>query len=364
MTGAASAAMHAVQTSPPGAQGTTAPVKSTTVRSGQLLGGGGGARGPRAIAAGDGGGGDGLGQALRALSEAADTPALNITLACAEMHAPSVAPSLLDTPAMTKGVASAVTHVVHAFATLEQGATAAEKSCAAETGHVGGGGDGGGAGGGEAAGQEPSATSDAIGTPAARMVAACALMQAPSMALSDDSTPAITKGVASAVTQVVQAAAVLAQGVTAAEKSCAAETEHTSGGGDGGGRGGGDGGGAAGHDASAVNDATLTPAVMMAPALNEMQTPRAAVSEAGTPAMTKTVASAVTQTVHAVVASAHGVTAEAKLRPELLTGQTTGGGNGGRGGGSGGGLGGGAAGHEPSAASDAPLTPSVMMATA
>jgi hypothetical protein len=302
-----------------------------------------------------------LGQALRALSEAADTPALNMTLACAEMHAPSVAPSLPDTPAMTKGVARAVTHVVHALATLEQGATAAEKFCAAETGQVGGGGDGGGAGGGEAAGQEPSATSDAIGTPAARMAAACALMQAPSIALSDDSTPAMTKGVASAVTQVVQAAAVLAQGVAAAEKSCAAETEHTSGGGDGGGRGGGD---AAGHDASAVSDATLTPAVMMAPALDEMQTPRAAVSEAGTPAMTKTVASAVTQTVHAVVASAHGVTAEAKLRPELLTEQTTGGGNGGRGGGSGGGLGGGAAGHEPSAASDAPLTPSVMMATA
>ena len=87
------------------------------------------------------------------------------------------------------------------------------------TGQVGGGGKGGGAGGGEGAGQEDSANSDASGTPAARMPVACALMQAPSMVTSDADTPAITKGVASAVTHVVHAAATVAHGVTAAEKS-------------------------------------------------------------------------------------------------------------------------------------------------
>ena len=131
------------------------------------------------------------------------------------------------------------------------------------TGHVGGGGEGGGAGGGEGAGQEDSANSDASGTPAARMPVACALMQAPSIATSDDATPAITNGVASAVTQVVHAVATVAHGVTAAEKSWAAEMEHASGGGDGGGRGGGDGGGGNGQELSAVNEAVLTPAVMI-----------------------------------------------------------------------------------------------------
>ena len=88
-------------------------------------------------------------------------------------------------------------------------------------------------------------------------------MQAPSIATSDDKTPAITKGVASAVTQVVHAVATLAHGVTAAEKSWAVEMEHASGGGDGGGRGGGAGGGGSGQELSAVNEAVLTPAVIM-----------------------------------------------------------------------------------------------------
>lgn len=39
-----------------------------------------------------------------------------------------------DTPASTNGIASAVTHVVHAFATLAQGATAAVKFWDAVTG--------------------------------------------------------------------------------------------------------------------------------------------------------------------------------------------------------------------------------------
>ena len=56
-----------------------------------------------------------------------DTPALNMTLACAAMQAPSVAVSVEETPAMTNGVASAVTQVVHAFDTLAHGVTAAEK---------------------------------------------------------------------------------------------------------------------------------------------------------------------------------------------------------------------------------------------
>ena len=83
----------------------------------------------------------------------------------------------------------------------------------------------------------------------------------------------------------------------------------------------------------------------------------------GTPARTKTVASAVTQVVHAVAVLAQGVTADAKLSVEL-TGQTTGGGKGGRGGGLGGGDGGGAAGHEPSAVSDATLTPALTIGPA
>ena len=136
-------------------------------------------------------------------------------------------------------------------------------------------------------------------------------MQAPSIAVSDGDTPAITNTVASAVTQVLHAVAVLAQAVTAEEKSWAAETEHASGGGRGGGSGGGDGGGAAGQLASAVSDATLTPADTMAPALLEMQAPSAAVSVDETPARTNTVAIAVTQVVHAVAVLAHGVTADA-----------------------------------------------------
>ena len=188
-------------------------------------------------------------------------------------------------------------------------------------------------------------------------------MQAPSIAVSVGSTPSITNGVASAVTQVVHAVAALAQGVTAAAKFCASAMEHTSGGGEGGGRGGGDGGGGSGQELSAINDAELTPAVMMAAALDEMQAPRAAVSEAETPAITNTVASAVTQVVHAVVASAQGVTAEAKLCC-ALTGQTTGGGNGGRGGGLGGGGGGGGSGQELSAVSDAMLTPALTIGPA
>ena len=165
--------MQVVHTSLPGAHGVTAPVKSSTVRSGQELGGGGAASEPRlSEAAAAGGGGGGLGQLASVLSEATDTPALNMTPACAEMHAPSVAVSVDETPAMTNGVASAVTQVVQALLTLAHGATAVEKFCAAETGHVGGGGEGGGAGGGDGAGQELSACSDASGTPAARIVMA------------------------------------------------------------------------------------------------------------------------------------------------------------------------------------------------
>ena len=130
MTGAASAARHVVHTLPPGAHGVTAPVKSTTLRNGHELGGEDGVTWPMVTCGGaaTGGGGDGgLGQLLSALSEATDTPALNMTPACADMHAPSVAVSVEDTPATTKGVASAVTQVVQAFVTLEHGVTAALK---------------------------------------------------------------------------------------------------------------------------------------------------------------------------------------------------------------------------------------------
>ena len=68
-----------------------------------------------------------MGQLLSALSDATDTPALNMTPACAAMHAPSVALSVDETPAKTNGVASAVTQVVQAFETLAHGATAAVK---------------------------------------------------------------------------------------------------------------------------------------------------------------------------------------------------------------------------------------------
>jgi hypothetical protein len=186
--------------------------------------------------------------------------------ACALMQAPSTALSVDATPASTNGVASAATQVVHAFATSAHGETAAVKLCAAVIGHVTGGGEGGdgeGGGGGDGFGHALSAESDAVLTPAAMMPAACALMQAPSTALSVDATPASTNGVASAATQVVHALAVLLQGVTAAEKSCCTVTGHVTGGGKGGAGDGGGGGDGLGQAASALSDAALTPTAKM-----------------------------------------------------------------------------------------------------
>ena len=113
----------------------------------EIAGGGGGI----------GGGADAAAQLLRAVKEAALTPAPKMAPICAVMQAPSAALLLCATPAKIKGVASAVMHVVQALAMLAQGTTAAAKFCVVETGHVTGGGGiraGGGSitdGGGDAA---------------------------------------------------------------------------------------------------------------------------------------------------------------------------------------------------------------------
>lgn len=94
------------------------------------------------------------------------------------MHTPSMVVSLWSTPARTNGVASAVTHVVQALATLVHGVTAGLKSSVVVIEHVSGGGlaggDGGGAGGdgGGGLGQAPSAVIVATLTPAAAIAAA------------------------------------------------------------------------------------------------------------------------------------------------------------------------------------------------
>jgi len=126
-------------------------------------------------------------------------------------------------------MASAVEQALQ-FAVLEevnaaQGAAAALKSCAAVTGHVGG---GAGAGGGEAADgtvQVLRAVNAVKLTPAATAFIACAATHAAMVAPSV--TPCKKKGVASALEQASQAATVLlsetpAQGEKAPLKSCAA----------------------------------------------------------------------------------------------------------------------------------------------
>ena len=182
-------------------------------------------------------------------------------------------------------------------------------------------------------------------------------MQAPSAAVSVAGTPASTNTVASAVTQVVHALAVLVHGVTADAKLSVELTGHTTGGGFGGGLGGGSGGGGNGHEPRAASDAAFTPSAMMLLACELMQTPSNVESEAETPASTNTVASAVAQVVHAVAVLAQGVTAEAKLCC-AVTGHASGGGCGG---GLGGGSGGGEEGHEPIATNDSGGTPSATM---
>jgi hypothetical protein len=165
-------------------------------------------------------GGDGAAwQPLSDVSADTDTPAAIIAFACALMQAPSVTPSEDATPATMKGVANAVMHAVQAFALSAQGATAALKSCASDTGQVAGGGGGDGLGGGGGLAHELSAVSAAMGTPAAIIAPACAPTHAPIMAASAWSTPAITNGVASAAMHDVHAFATLVHGVTAAEKS-------------------------------------------------------------------------------------------------------------------------------------------------
>ena len=176
------------------------------------------------------------------------------TVAWLEMQAPMVAASDSDTPASTNGVASAVRQVVHALATFEHGVTAAAKFCGAEMGQVGaavggdavgglgGGASGGGgmcAGGGDGCPHVASAVSDATLTPAMAATVAWLEMQAPMVAASDGETPASTNGVASAVRQAVHALATSEHGVTAAVKSCGADTRHVGAAGGGSGGGGG-----------------------------------------------------------------------------------------------------------------------------
>lgn len=162
-TGPARARRQAEQAVAARAQGVTAEVKSsenlmghrdampTGGEGGEELAGGGG---------GMGGGADAAAQLLRALREAALTPAPRMAPICAVTQAPSAALLLCATPARMKGVASAVMHVVQALAMLAQGTTAAAKFCVVDTGQVTGGGgitDGGGgipAGGGSDAAEE------------------------------------------------------------------------------------------------------------------------------------------------------------------------------------------------------------------
>ena len=108
------------------------------------------------------------------------------------------------------------------------------------------------------------------------MALICALMQTARVVTSLGLTPLRMKGIASAVTQVVQAVLELAHGVTADAKLCVCDTGHDDvvlgGGGEaaGGGKaagggdatGGGDGTGAP-HPDSAAREAPETPALTM-----------------------------------------------------------------------------------------------------
>ena len=131
-------------------------------------------------------------------------------------------------------------------------------------------------------------------------------------------TPARMKGIARAVRQEVHAFAGLLHGPTAVLKFWGCDTGQVGpgGGGDATGRAGGGGGGADGdepHPASAASVVGDTPAAMMAPICALMHKLRVAASLGLTPLRTNGVARAVAHAVQAVLALAHGATADAKL---------------------------------------------------
>ena len=175
-------------------------------------------------------------------------------------------------------------------------------------------------GGAGAAPQEERPITVVGDTPAATMAVNCVVMQAAITAVLLGGTPARTKGVASAVRQEVHRLDGTLHGVTAAAKLSVGEMGHVAGvawggGDDAGGeaeaRGGG--GWAEPQAVSANSVVGDTPAVMMAPICALMHKPRVAASLGLTPLRTNGVARAVAQAVQAVLALAHGATADAKL---------------------------------------------------
>ena len=161
MSGAVRAERQAPQTLTEAftAHGWTAEVKSTKEETGQGATGGEGSGGGERP--GGGGGGGGGGEAMHELSEASAirlTPLVTMAPDWAVKQAPSVGVSLGDTPAITKGVASAVMHGTQAVASVAelsgaQAATAPAKLCVWATGQRAGGGGGGGAGAGGGGGR-------------------------------------------------------------------------------------------------------------------------------------------------------------------------------------------------------------------
>lgn len=273
--------VHAALTLP---HALTAPLKSRAAVTGQLTGGGDAM----------GGGGDdaaGAEQLPSAERTATGTPAAITSPALAEMQAAMTGRLDGETPAMTIGVPSAAEHAgVHAALTLPHAPTAPLKSRAAVMGHVAAGGGavalgGGGCGGEAAAPQVDSAERTATGTPAAMTSPACAAMHALMTGRFEGETPAMTMGVPSAALQPAeQASDRLPQGTAAPEKSSAADMGHV--GAAGGGRdsagGGGDDADEDGQEPRAASTLPGTPAVMMAPAYDEMHEPIVAASVGAT----------------------------------------------------------------------------------
>ena len=199
-------------------------------------------------------------------------------------------------------------------------------------------------------------------TPAAMMTLICALMQTARVVTSLGLTPLRMKGIASAVTQVVQAALELAHGATADAKLCVCDTGHDGvvlgGGGEtaGGGKatGGGDAisdGTGAPHPDSAAREAPETPAPVMTLACAMMHAAMMEELLGDTPARMNGTARAVRQEVHALAMLLQGPTAALKFWG-CDTGQVVAGGGGDVTGMAGGG-GGGADGEEPQPASAA-----------
>jgi hypothetical protein len=348
----------------------------------------GGGEGVTAAAWGGGGAADGVApHDARPMIVVGDTPAATMAVNCAVMQAAITAVLLGGTPARMMGVARAVRQEVHRLDGTLHGVTAAAKLRVVVTVQIAaaawGGGDAVGAdagglgaacgggldrgGGGCVAPQLVKANSVVGETPAAMMALICALMQTARVVTSLGPTPLRMNGIASAVTQVVQAVPALAHGVTADAKLCVCDTGHDGvvfGGGDamsGGGDaiGGGDGTGAP-HPDSAAREAEETPALTMTLDWAMMHAAMMEGLLGDTPARMKGMARAVRQEVHALIGLAQGPTAALKFWG-CDTGQVMADG----GGDATGMTGGDGGGEEPQPASAASVvgdTPAVMMA--